>query len=81
MTSEERARHLARRRKNAAAIINEAEHMKVCTQCLSIAFRRARVCPICKAYRFSEDETMVEVTAGVMAKHAFPLTAGTVPRI
>ncbi len=81
MTEEIRARHLAQRQEGISTIILEAERFKLCTQCLSIAFKRARICPICRAYRFTEDRTMIEITAGIIAKHPFPLTRGTVPRI
>jgi hypothetical protein len=44
---------------------------------LSIAFRQARVCPICSAYRFLESTEAVVLVAGFAACFAFPVTAGT----
>jgi len=54
---------------------------KACDQCRSIAFKRARICCVCGAYRFDEDPVAVIATAKETQYSPFPLTMGTVPRI
>src|SRR5262249_5675971 len=74
-------RHFAFRRANAEKICAEPAHYKLCSQCLSISFKHSATCPVCRAYRFIDAPTAVEVVAKVTTRFAFPVTAGTVPRI
>jgi len=80
MTSEAIAVYASRRREASDRIINSADQFMVCSQCLSIAYRRASVCPVCKSYRFCTSPEVVRVVAEVMKGFAFPVTAGVVPR-
>lgn len=54
---------------------------KVCTQCLSISFLKAGVCPVCHAYRFDYAPRRVIDIALLLPANVFPLSSGTVPRI
>jgi len=74
-------RHLAFRRAQSKRICAEPGRFKLCTQCLSLAFKSASTCPICGAWRFSEDSLVVEVVAQQAATFVFPVTAGVAPRI
>jgi hypothetical protein len=80
MNAEMRALHLAARRATSAKICEAPEDYKVCWVCLSIAFKRAPTCPICRAYRFYESPDALRVVTSLMDRVAFPVTAGTVPR-
>jgi hypothetical protein len=52
----------------------------VCSQCLSISYKAASVCPLCHSYRFCTSPEAVRVVAEVMKGFASPVTAGVVPR-
>jgi hypothetical protein len=80
MNKEMRARYFAARRATSAKICESPEDYKVCWHCLSIAYKRASICPICQAHRFYESADAVRVVAGMMERVAFPVSAGTVPR-
>jgi hypothetical protein len=79
--AELKALHLASRIATSAKICAAPENYKVCGQCLSIVLTRAKTCPLCAAYRFYESPDAVRLVAGLTERVAFPLTAGTVPRI
>jgi hypothetical protein len=81
MNDEMRAVYLASRRATSAKICAAPEDYKVCWHCLSIAVTRAKACPLCAAYRFYESPDAVRVVACLTERVAFPVTAGTVPRI
>jgi uncharacterized paraquat-inducible protein A len=81
VTDLEQAKHLAIRQKRAEQIIYELDQFKVCDQCRSISYKQASTCPVCGAYRFSEDREFVQETAKEMGRNPFPITSGTVPRI
>jgi len=74
-------RHLEFRRAQSQRICAEPGRYKVCTQCLSFAFKAASTCPICGAWGFSENSLVVEVVAQQAATFVFPVTAGVAPRI
>jgi hypothetical protein len=74
------ARHAQYRRKNSEHIYANAEEFKVCSNCLSIAFQRAPLCPICHSYRWYNDPEVVKLIALVTSRAALPFTAGVVPR-
>ena|SRR5689334_12881109 len=74
-------RHLAFRQAQTKRILAAPGLFRLCTQCLSIAFKSASTCPICGAWRWSEDSLVVEVVAQHAATFAFPATAGVAPRI
>jgi len=80
MIAELKALHLASRIANSAKICAAPEEFKVCWVCLSIAYQRAPLCPVCHSYRFYESADAVRVVAGMTERVAFPVTAGTVPR-
>ena len=80
MTIEERAQHLAAREAQAQRILAKLDDFKVCEQCLSIAFKRAPICPLCHAYSWFDAPGAVEVIAKYSAKQPFPLTAAVAPR-
>lgn len=80
MTEAYYQRHLAARGARTSRFIAEPQNYKVCDQCLSIFKRGVRVCPICGAWRWDESPERVVAIARVMSLHAFPQTAGTVPR-
>ena len=81
MTEDAHNEHLAHRRAKADAFIDNPSLYKVCDCCRSICLRRARVCPLCAAYRFHEDAETIVATAAIIGATAFPQTSGTVPRI
>ncbi len=81
MTAVELKRYRDRRGAQAWVIEQEAEKYKVCSQCLSIAFKRAPVCPVCKAYRWKENPSAVTVVSWMMRKHPWPVTSGLPPRL
>lgn len=81
MNSVQLKRHVAHRRAQAEKICSSPSQYKVCTQCLSLAFKSASTCPICGAWKFSEDSLVVEVVAQKAATFVFPVTAGVAPRI
>jgi hypothetical protein len=74
------AQHARYRRKNSEHIYANPEDYKVCSNCLSTAFQRAPVCPICHSYRWYYDTEVVKLIALVTSRSALPFTAGVVPR-
>jgi hypothetical protein len=81
MNSFQLKRHVAHRRAQAEKICATPGDYKICAQCLSIAFRRAQVCPICRAHRFLESPEAVTLVAEYGTRFPFPVTAATAPRI
>jgi RNA polymerase subunit RPABC4/transcription elongation factor Spt4 len=81
MNTETQKLHSSLRNERAAKIIGEPEKYKVCDQCQSIAFKAAHVCPICHAYRWREGYFDIIEVAQLTTQSAFPVTAGTVPRL
>jgi hypothetical protein len=75
------ALHAQFRRKNSEHIYANAEDYKVCSNCLSTAFQRAPVCPICHSYRWYKDQEVVKMIALVTEGTVLPLTAGVAPRL
>ncbi len=69
------------RRARLLCIRASAGEFKVCSACLSIALNRARVCPVCGAYRFFYSPEAVRAVALFMHAAPWPRTAGTVPRL
>jgi hypothetical protein len=80
MDAELKALHEASRIATSAKIRSAPEDYKVCWVCLSIAYQRAPLCPVCHAHRFYQSADAVRVVAGMMEQVAIPVTAGTVPR-
>lgn len=81
MNSFQLERHVAHRRSQAEKICATPGNYKICAQCLSIAFRPAQVCPICRAHRFLESREAVVLIAEYSTRFPFPVTAATAPRI
>jgi hypothetical protein len=74
-------KNLAERRQNQKKrIMANPAGYKVCCVCCSISFKEAPYCPLCRAYRFVQDETIVEVVSTFSAKFALPITAAFAPR-
>ena len=80
MTADLLALHFAARIQKSAKICAAPQEYKVCWHCLSVAYKRASICPVCHAHRFYESADAVRVVARLMEQVPFPVSAGTVPR-
>jgi hypothetical protein len=81
MSTTEINKHIAFRRSKADSFIKEPGLFKVCDQCQSIAVLAAKVCPLCKAYRWRLGAHEVKYVASIIGNTPFPTTAGTAPRL
>ena len=81
MNPSEVARYWAERNRKLDEIVADAGKYKVCDQCRSIAFKRARICGVCGTYRFDETPEYLRETAREARKSPIPFTAGVAPRI
>jgi len=75
------SQHLKFRRSKRDLFVARPYEYKVCDQCRSIAFAKARVCAVCHAYRWNESVNFVVRVARQIGENPFPLTAGVVPRL
>ena len=69
------------RLRKAREIADNAADYKECGQCRSILMKDAGICRFCGTYRFKESPEEVRATVGEMTQHAYPVTAGIVPRL
>jgi len=81
MTKAEEKFHLEGRKARMARVAANPEEHKVCECCRSVWKLRTRICGICGAYRWEYDREIVLATAAIIARHPFPQTLGTVPRL
>lgn len=80
MTEKQQAIVHAARRRCAVAIIANHEKFKVCSGCIGIAHKNAKVCPLCRTYRWWEKPEAVIMAADLNSRYAFPVTSATIPR-
>jgi hypothetical protein len=81
MTEIEILKHTAFRRSKADSFLKDPEKFKVCDQCQSIAILKAKICPLCHAYRWRLGAHEVVYVANLIGNTTFPTTAGTAPRL
>jgi len=62
-------------------IADNAADYKECDQCRSILLKDAGICRFCGTYRFKESPEEVRATVGEMTQHAYPVSAGIIPRL